>query len=1033
MRIQSISEALDGRLVIATDDERMDCTESAVSGAGEDVSAVAHNSSSKDDYASHPKKVEQNCWEGDSPMSVPNSVLDSFKAKCNSNETAEGIDKSDIKMQKLPAELVKWEELDGGVVPISEGKPVESDRKSRVFDLETKGHLSSESNKSPATPQYQHGVHNFLRGGTESRKKKLMLDKGTCVLSRPTGVQGLDEHLLAIRPGTNLTIDITIICKAGSNTLYISAKWKGREYHGVLTDGEPLFSHTYAQKRNAAQNAEKLVLETGSGNSGGAANQKIQNSEKASASGVGGKRGGKRGVGGHSKGGGVEKRAKNHSAECQSGGDAGDEAGGRSSKNEDKVRIDVDEGVADAAELGGIRQTIEKPLAHSHGHFQHQQQQSRRRRTSSSASSGVSTVGSKSGLYDGDAASRIRCPHQLCGHRFEKTNELNAHLLVGTHGVAGAKAKIFESSASQTTAVQFMSTGCDPFFPSDRMMPNNTKGVSFCTKCQKELAPETEVDGEGPSSKAKRPELLEFGGSGEKNRQKGATDNSPGFSDISDDAAPTLEKEESFDKQTEEAKKVSSTPAAPVPSLDAPNGPAMAVEPSPPPHSQNSCIKDGSDIVNKNATATPPKSAAVSINRQNLLPQGNKAKTADGSPANDAAKTAKKMPCSSIVSTIAKTPTTGTGNLGEPTNNNPYLLASTSDITTQNAVPSGFPFNPFFSYAPHLTQALASAIAQGTVPINAVSSSASPLGSSSVALSTGFKRLSPPCASGLLSLGTPLAASANQTPNGSGAPSKSAEPPAVSQPIQHKIYELQQQQQGGGLLGRSSSTKPSTSGMGHAQTVHIGTQGPMSGGSNVSPAVDMALMRPNSAISAVGYHQQPQNLQMHPTGQHQSQQSNRHCSAGAPSPIGGIGMSGGNGSVVHLPPPQHPFFPPLPSMIAGAAAQFGISAAPSILAAAAQQQMAALRRNNNGSVAHSGGGGIHQQQQQAVPVTQHPTASLMHPFIPQGLSPGMLAAAAAASNFDLNALQHYAATLIGSAPSADGVPPPAGQQQPNQK
>uniref|UniRef100_A0A183C405 Uncharacterized protein n=1 Tax=Globodera pallida TaxID=36090 RepID=A0A183C405_GLOPA len=288
--------------------------------------------------------------------------------------------------------------------------------------------------------------------------------------------------------------------------------------------------------------------------------------------------------------------------------------------------------------------------------------------------------------------------------------------------------------------------------------------------------------------------------------------------------------------------------------------------------------------------------------------------------------------------------------------------------------------------------------------------------------------MSPPCAAGLLSLGTPLAASANQTPNGGGAPSKSAEPPAVSQPIQHKIYELQQQQSGG-LLGRSSSTKPSTSGMGHTQTVHIGPQGPMSGGSNVSPAVDMALMRPNSAISAVGYHQQPQNLQMHPSGQHQSQQSNRHCPAGAPSPIGGIGVSGGNGSVVHLPPPHHSFFPPLPSMIAGAAAQFGISAAPSILAAAAQQQMAALRRNNNGS-----GGGIHQQQQ-AVPVTQHPTASLMHPFIPQGLSPGMLAAAAAASNFDLNALQHYAATLIGSAPSADGVPPPAGQQQqqPNQK
>lgn len=161
-----------------------------------------------------------------------------------------------------------------------------------------------------------------------------MIDKGTCVFSKSTGAYGLDENLLAMRPGTNLTIDITIICKAGSNTLYISAKWKGREYHGVLTDGEPMFSHSYNQKRlplintkhfpakpiiclrNAANNVvDRLAFESGgnvpfgsSSNGSGAISQKAQNSEKN----VGlssGKRGGKRGVG--KNGGTGEKRSKN--------------------------------------------------------------------------------------------------------------------------------------------------------------------------------------------------------------------------------------------------------------------------------------------------------------------------------------------------------------------------------------------------------------------------------------------------------------------------------------------------------------------------------------------------------------------------------------------------------------------------------------------------------------------------------------------------------------------------------------------------
>lgn len=33
------------------------------------------------------------------------------------------------------------------------------------------------------------------------------------------------------------------------NTLFILAKWKGREYHGVLSNGEHPMEHIYAQKK----------------------------------------------------------------------------------------------------------------------------------------------------------------------------------------------------------------------------------------------------------------------------------------------------------------------------------------------------------------------------------------------------------------------------------------------------------------------------------------------------------------------------------------------------------------------------------------------------------------------------------------------------------------------------------------------------------------------------------------------------------------------------------------------------------------
>jgi hypothetical protein len=60
-----------------------------------------------------------------------------------------------------------------------------------------------------------------------------MVDKSTCV--RAASNPCLGDDLFSIKQGSNLTIDITILCKAGNNVIYILAKWDNKEYHGVIT------------------------------------------------------------------------------------------------------------------------------------------------------------------------------------------------------------------------------------------------------------------------------------------------------------------------------------------------------------------------------------------------------------------------------------------------------------------------------------------------------------------------------------------------------------------------------------------------------------------------------------------------------------------------------------------------------------------------------------------------------------------------------------------------------------------------------
>lgn len=89
-----------------------------------------------------------------------------------------------------------------------------------------------------------------------------MTDQSTNVFTRSSQV---DETHLHLRPGMTTCINITIVYKAGgrpslinlfqkvlANTFYVIAKFKGKEYHGILTDGEAPLTHTYLQKRNAA-------------------------------------------------------------------------------------------------------------------------------------------------------------------------------------------------------------------------------------------------------------------------------------------------------------------------------------------------------------------------------------------------------------------------------------------------------------------------------------------------------------------------------------------------------------------------------------------------------------------------------------------------------------------------------------------------------------------------------------------------------------------------------------------------------------
>ncbi|KAI1730741.1 translocon-associated protein (TRAP), alpha subunit domain-containing protein [Ditylenchus destructor] len=326
--------------------------------------------------------------------------------------------------------------------------------------------------------------------------KKNMVDKSTYVTTKACQV---DESFLGLKPGTTACINITVMCKVGANTLYIVAKWRGKEYFGVLTDGEPAHSHLYYQKRNATANAEKNTDNSTSG-----VNASADRGTNAAAS---SKVRGKRGVGVRQANFGVSAEKKNRNTDPEDD-DQQNSASSRSNNDD---------------------------TSPSH---------------SSSSSSPTKFGQFKHSELISDKSLIRRCPHRQCGHRFETIGDANTHMVI-SHG--DAKAVMCEAVATQTDTTKSISTASDPCFASSPSSID-TKDVdvmNLCFKCKQQFGPSSSNETTQKSAEEESiNELFKVARCEKKSGDQNAkSTNSPSaFSDISDDGAPTLEKEESFEK-----------------------------------------------------------------------------------------------------------------------------------------------------------------------------------------------------------------------------------------------------------------------------------------------------------------------------------------------------------------------------------------------------------------------------------------------------------------------------------------------------
>uniref|UniRef100_A0A915DZY7 C2H2-type domain-containing protein n=1 Tax=Ditylenchus dipsaci TaxID=166011 RepID=A0A915DZY7_9BILA len=325
-----------------------------------------------------------------------------------------------------------------------------------------------------------------------SKKKKVqMVDKSTCVLTKACQ---LEDALLSLKPGSTACLNITIVCKAGANTLYILAKWKGKEYHGVLTDGEPVHSHLYAQKR-ADKNSDHTTPNSAAG--GG-------HSDKTGVSSTGkvrGKRGANRQVAGA-----TDKKNRHADDATENNYASGDPNSSLNCKSQEE---------------GGSLPSTAK----------------------SSTSKQYELASDKSFVR--------RCPHKQCGYRFESMSEVNTHLVMGH---ADTRATMCEAIATQTDPIETTCMGvqtCEPE-PQERLCSKCKQSTSTDQDDSSKMCPSSNTAVQKITEEKSLQDLFKVVRSncekklGGESGTKSST--SPdAFSDISDDGAPMLEKEENFE------------------------------------------------------------------------------------------------------------------------------------------------------------------------------------------------------------------------------------------------------------------------------------------------------------------------------------------------------------------------------------------------------------------------------------------------------------------------------------------------------
>ncbi|KAI6178624.1 C2H2-type domain-containing protein [Aphelenchoides besseyi] len=319
-----------------------------------------------------------------------------------------------------------------------------------------------------------------------------------------------------LKPDSRIFLDITVVFAIDPNTLFFTTKWKGRQYHGVITDGVPPKTHQFARER-----AERIANSKSLGS---------DNGQNASL---------KRGKRLLTRGG--ERRGKVNPEEC----------------------LIFDQPVS-------LNEQEQKPKE-LNGH---------------------------STLH--------RCPHKQCGHIFQSVSEVNNHLIF-QH--VDEKAVLTENTASQSSSVQTTSTACDP-------IPE----IQFC--CRKCSSPLRDIDTSenGSKSAVKNSNISDGVDLNSTNEIRASRSPTP-FSDISDDA-PTLIKEESFEKRDENSSHQPLNFTSPLTVKAAPSPNAQKTSGSLPSKSSKTPVSSGVITNKPKSSLSTPSSTPVQLPQTGALGMG---------------------------------------------------------------------------------------------------------------------------------------------------------------------------------------------------------------------------------------------------------------------------------------------------------------------------------------------------------------------------------------------------------------------------